>query len=196
MIAKKPLKQKPCKVCKSLFQPRSSWAKACSPMCGMEIAQQISAKKAKLLESANRKETRAKLEKLKTRSQWIKDAQVAFNAYIRARDAGKPCICCGRIGNGMVRGGEIDAGHYRSRGSAPHLRFDERNVHAQLKQCNRYASGNIVGYRLGLIERLGLEVVEALESDQAPRRHTIEDLKQIKKIYAAKTRELLKERNE
>lgn len=193
MIAAQPAKLKPCKACKSLFMPARPLARVCSPHCAKVVVDANNAKKAKLLESANRKETRAKLKKLKTRGEWIKDAQVAFNAFIRARDTGKPCICCGRIGSGMVRGGEIDAGHYRSRGSAPHLRFDERNVHAQLKQCNRYASGNVVGYRLGLIQRLGLEVVEALESDQEPRRHTIEDLKQIKKTYAAKAKALLKE---
>lgn len=188
------IKPKVCKCCKAMFTPQRPLAKVCSPYCARKVVEQQNAKKAKLLESANRKETKAKLEKLKTRSQWIKEAQVAFNAYIRARDAGKPCICCGRVGSGMVRGGEIDAGHYRSRGSAPHLRFDERNVHAQLKQCNRYASGNVVGYRQGLIQRLGLEVLEALEADQTPRRHTIEDLKKIKATYAAKAKALLKEK--
>ena len=86
------------------------------------------------------------------------------------------------------------AGHYRSRGSAPHLRFNEDNVHAQRKQCNRYGSGNVVGYRLGLIERIGLEAVEALEADNAPRKYTAEDLKAIKADYTRKARELEKAR--
>ena len=34
-------------------------------------------------------------------------------------------------------GGEIDAGHYLSIGSAPHMRFIEGNVHAQRKSCNK-----------------------------------------------------------
>jgi hypothetical protein len=91
-----------------------------------------------------------------------------------------------------VPGGAVDAGHYRSRGSAPHLRFDERNVHAQRKQCNRYDSGNVVGYRIGLIERIGLEAVEALECDQTSRDHSIEALKAIKAKYSALARELEK----
>jgi len=184
------IKPKPCKCCKALFTPVRPLARACSPLCALTLVRAEAAKKAKLLESVNRKETRAKLEKLKTRSEWIKDAQVAFNAYIRARDAGKPCICCGRTGSGMVHGGEFDAGHYRSRGAAPHLRFDERNVHAQLKQCNRYAAGNVVGYRLGLIHRYGIGIVDAIEADQTPRRYSIEDLKHIKQTYTAKAREL------
>ena len=131
-----------------------------------------------------------RVELLKKRGEWIAEAQTAFNQFIRARDAGKPCICCGRYSAGMVHGGDFDAGHYRSRGSAPHLRFDERNVHAQLKQCNRYDSGNVVGYRMGLINRIGSDALDALECDQEPRRHSIEDLKALKATYQQKTREL------
>ena len=84
----------------------------------------------------------------------------------------------------------MDAGHYRSRGSAPHLRFDERNCHAQSKKDNRYLSGNAVDYRIGLIARIGLEAVESLESDQTPRKWTIEELKAIKAEYRQKLKEL------
>lgn len=166
---------------------------ACGIECALKLAAAGRVKRDKIAATVDRRETRAKLEKLKTRGQHQAEAQTAFNAFIRARDAGKPCICCGRSRNfGIGTGGEWDAGHYRSRGSAPHLRFDERNVHAQLKQCNRYDSGNVVGYRAGLIARIGLAEVEALESDHAPRRHSIGELQQIKKTYAAKARELLK----
>ena len=65
-------------------------------------------------------------------------------------------------------------------------------MHAQLKQCNRYASGNVAGYRGWLIERIGLETVEALEADQASRDYSIADLQEIKKTYAARARELRK----
>lgn len=165
---------------------------ACGIGCAIALATAGRAKREKKVATADKRETRAKLEKLKTRGQWQTEAQAAFNSFIRARDDGKPCICCGRTGAGQVHGGEWDAGHYRSRGSAPHLRFDERNVHAQLKQCNRYDSGNIVGYRLGLIARIGLAAVEALEADQAPRHYSVDDLREIKRVYAAKTRELQK----
>ena len=83
-------------------------------------------------------------------------------------------------------GGCFDAGHYRSVGSAPHLRFDERNVHGQRKQCNRYGSGRAVDYRVGLIQRIGLEVVEALEADQQPKHYSIEDLIELRDKYRAK----------
>jgi hypothetical protein len=162
----------------------------CSPACAMSLVATKKAKAAISAMTADRKETRAKLEKLKTRAVWAKEAQAAFNRYIRLRDAGDACICCGGdMGSGTF-GGDVDAGHYRSRGSAPHLRFDERNVHAQRKQCNRYGSGNVVGYRVGLIAKIGLKAVEELESDQTPRNHTIDDLKAIKSKYTAMAREL------
>lgn len=186
------MKPKTCKVCRAKFEPRQPMATVCSPGCALTLAQSKRAKAEKITQVKERREDRAKRERLKTRGEWTREAQAAFNAFIRARDAGKPCICCGRTGAGEVHGGQWDAGHYRSRGAAPHLRFDERNVHAQLKQCNRYASGNVVGYRLGLIARLGQEAVDALEADQAPRHYSIEQLSEIKRSYAARARELKK----
>lgn len=186
------MKPKTCKVCRAKFEPRQPMATVCSPGCALTLAQSKRAKADKVAQVKERRADRAKREKLKTKGDWTREAQAAFNSFIRARDAGKPCICCGRTGAGEVHGGEWDAGHYRSRGAAPHLRFDERNVHAQLKQCNRYASGNVVGYRLGLIARLGQEAVDALESDQEPRHYSIEQLRGIKAHYASFARALKK----
>lgn len=162
----------------------------CGLQCALSLASVIKAKRERTQVAQDRKETKAKREKLKTRGDYIKEAQAEVNKYVRLRDAGKPCICCGQPMGANVPGGAVDAGHYRSRGSAPHLRFDERNVHAQRKQCNRYASGNAVGYRAGLIARIGIEVVEALEADQTPRNYSIDDLKAIKLKYTAMAREL------
>ncbi len=144
----------------------------------------------KSFEQRERREIKVRKEKLKSRGEHMKDAQVAFNAYIRARDqaAGHACISSGRPLDWS--GNQTDAGHYRSTGAAPHLRFDERNCHAQSKQDNRFLSGNAVDYRVGLIARIGLAQVESLEADQSVRKYTVEDLKAITATYRAKTREL------
>lgn len=183
---------KKCKVCKADFQPVRPMQSVCSTACAIEMAKTKRAKQDRQKAQQERKTDRQKREKLKTKGEWLNEAQAAFNRYIRLRDHGLPCICCGKPMGENVPGGAVDAGHYRSRGSAPHLRFDERNVHAQRKQCNRYDSGNVVGYRLGLIERIGLEQVEQLESDQTPRRYSVEDLQQIKATYTAKARAIKK----
>lgn len=185
------VKPKACKACKTRFTPARPMQKVCGPMCALELGRAKRLKAEKAAQVQDKRETRAKLVKMKTRGQWIAEAQAAFNAFIRARDTSKPCICCGRTrDSSQATGGIWDAGHFRSRGSAPHLRFDERNVHAQLKYCNRYASGNMAGYRLGLIDRIGIEAVEALECDQAPRKWPVEELKAIKAEYLAKVKAL------
>jgi len=179
-----------CKVCKTEYDKKRMGQVVCSPSCALSLATSKRAKVEKVAQVKDKRDTKAKLAKLKTRGQHIAETQAIFNTYTRLRDrlAGHACISSGKPLDWS--GNAVDAGHYRSRGSAPHLRFDERNCHAQSKQENRYASGNVVGYRVGLIARIGLEAVEALESDQEPRKYTIDDLKTIKFIYQAKTRQL------
>jgi len=132
---------------------------------------------------AVKRDTKAKLDSLKTASDYIKEAQVAFNSYIRVRDKNKQCISCGCLPGDTVQGGKFDAGHYRSRGSASHLRYHLFNCHSQCVKCNRYLSGNVVEYRKGLIARIGAKRVEQIEMGNNPRKFTIDYLKRVKKIF-------------
>ena len=190
-IPKKPRK---CRVCKSDFQPVRCLQQTCSFDCEVKLglihAERSKAKREKAERIADIASTKILREKLKTKSEWMREAQAAFNQFIRLRDqlAGHPCISSGQPLDWS--GNNVDAGHYRSRGSAPHLRFDERNCHAQAKRENRYLSGNAVDYRVGLIARIGLEAVESLESDQTPKKYTIAELRAIKAHYVAKLKEL------
>lgn len=181
---------KKCKACREPFQPTRPMQSVCGPACAIERAREQKEQAERKARSDQRKADRAKREQLKTRSDHIKEAQRAFNRFIRLRDAGRPCICCGVPLPHEQVGGGFDAGHYRSVGSAPHLRFDERNCHGQTKQCNRYGAGRAVDYRKGLIDRIGLQAVEALESDQTPRKWSIDELRAIKALYRAKAKEL------
>lgn len=191
LAAKQP-RAKKCRVatCKDSFVPAQPFQTWCSPDCAVAIIRQRQEKQRKSFAQRERRDIKVRKEKLKTRGDHLREAQQAFNAYIRARDqaAGHLCISSGKPLDWS--GNAVDAGHYRSVGSAPHLRFDERNCHAQSKQDNRFLSGNAVDYRIGLIARIGQEAVDALESDQGVRKYTIDDLKAIKAEYRAKTREL------
>jgi len=183
------LKSTKCRICR---KPSIPFKQFCSPECGAELGLRL-IEKAKRAETKNvRKADKERKERLKTRADWMKEAQTAFNQYIRARDqlAGHRCISSGRVLDWS--GNQVDAGHWRSIGSAPHLRFNEDNVHAQSKHDNQFLSGNAVQYRIGLIERIGIERVEALERDNTPRKYTIEDLKSIKELYKTKLKELQK----
>lgn len=181
---------KTCPICGKQFAKQRMGQKACSIECAIAYSRKQLDKQAAVIEKAKRKEVKVRKEALLTRADWIKRAQTAFNAYIRERDKNQPCICCGLPLTLDAIGGGYDCGHYRSVGSAPHLRFDPRNAHAQRKQCNRYGAGRAVDYRLGLIARIGQAEVEALEADQVPRKYTIEELQTICSGYKALLRTL------
>lgn len=87
-------------------------------------------------------------------------------------------------------GGSVDAGHFRSVGSAPHLRFVEDNVHAQRKNCNRAGGATHDAYRAGLVARIGLERVESLDADQEPRKYSMDELRTLRELYRSKVKEL------
>lgn len=188
----KPPKLKVCKTCKAKFAPQRPMAVCCSPFCALTHARSKRAKAEKVRLVKDRRETRAALEKHKKLPELIADAQKPFNEFIRLRDQHQPCICCGRTANDkdLLTGSRWDAGHYRSTGSASHLRFNEDNCHRQLVHCNRHGAGRAVDYRLGLIARIGLGRVEALESSNEVHKWTREELIEIKATYAAKVRAL------
>jgi hypothetical protein len=190
------IKTKKCKQCGDPFIPRNTIQPTCLKFeCQVAYGIQAADRAKQRAEKLQRVELRQRKDAIKTRSEWIKECQIVFNKFIRLRDFGRPCICCGLpLGNGSVLGGQYDCGHYRSVGSAPHLRFDERNAHGQRKQCNRYGSGRAVDYRLGLIARIGFREVEALEADQIPKHYSIEDLKAIKRKYQLAVKSLEKEK--
>jgi hypothetical protein len=176
---------KTCRVCKSEYTPAKMGQKVCSPACAMSLAISTRGKAEKVAAVKDRRETKAKLDKLKSKATWAREAQTAFNAFIRARDAGRPCISCGR-----QHQGQIHAGHYLSVGARPELRFEPLNVHAQCAPCNTYLSGNAVLYRKSLVDHIGPAAVAWLEGPHPLRHDTIDDLKAIKALYTEKTKTL------
>ena len=189
----KPLKQHKCKECSEYYTKFRSTQQVCSVKCAMAMGKRKAEEKRKKLEKADRlkasRRMRERKEKLKSRSDWLKDLQRVFNEFIRLRDVNLPCISCGRYHNGQYH-----AGHYRSVGACPELRFNEDNVHKQCSACNNHLSGNILEYRLGLIEKIGIERVEFLErKDHPPLKLSVEEIKELIKVYRAKVRELKKD---
>ena len=186
------LRERKCVICKDQFKQQRPMQSVCSPACAITQGKRDTVKQAAKQARADRIATRVALDKFKTKGEWIADVQRVFNAYIRERDRDQPCICCGKFFDekDTLTGGQWDAGHYISRGHAAHLRFVEDNVHKQLKGHNRPGGTTRAQFRAGMIERIGLARVEALEADNAPRRYTIENLKAMRAEYAAKLRAL------
>lgn len=174
--------------CRASFVPQRLGQKVCSPACGLATKGVNADKARKALADVGRKALRADRERVKRKSDHMHDCQQAFNAWVRARDAGKPCISCGTTANVQYA-----AGHYRTVASCPELRFEPLNVHLQCnRNCNMGKSGSIVEYRIELVKRIGAELVEWLEGPHEAKRYTIEQLKAITAEYRAKTRELRK----
>lgn len=188
------MKSRKCKSCKTEFIPTRSMQKVCSPECAFALVKAKTEKDKRKEAIKDRLSVRKRLDAMQTLSQLKKKAQTAFNAFVRVRDEGKPCISCGIQLTESGIGGGVDCGHFRSVGSAPHLRFEETNAHAQCKRCNRYLSGNAIEYRKGLIERIGLAEVERIEADQTVRKYTREFLIELANEYRAKIKVLQQQR--
>nr|WP_314569298.1 recombination protein NinG [uncultured Pseudomonas sp.] len=187
MLTTKSPRPKKCKVttCRASFVPTKSFQTWCSPDCAVVIVRAKQATERKSFEQRERREIKVRKEKLKSRADHAKETQAVFNEWVRLRDADLPCISCGRHHQG-----KYDAGHYRTVGSNPALRFEPLNCHKQCVPCNQHKSGDIVNYRINLVHRIGVEKVDWIEGPHEPQRSTIEQLKEIKAHYRALIREL------
>ena len=174
------MKQKKCKSCGQKFQLFNSLQKVCSPTCAIDLVEKEKKREFKL-------ETRRLKEKVKTRSEWAREAQAAINRWVRLRDHGKPCISCGRHHKGQYH-----AGHYKTVGANPEMRFLPVNLRKQCAPCNSHLSGNLINYRKRLVELEGEELVDFLEGPQPMRKYTIEELKEIKQGFNQWANELEK----
>jgi len=182
-----PNAKKKCRHCKQYSIAESGVKVPLGFFCSMSCVIEHGKKGARAASDKRKKETLTKLKtELKTASQWRVEAQTAFNAYVRYRDRDLPCISCDVMGTNDSLGGYFDAGHYRSRGSSRHLSFNLHNCAKQCSRCNRHLGGNIVAYRLKLIERIGIERTESLEHNNDIVRHDIKYLRRIKQIFTRK----------
>lgn len=183
----KPPRPKKCRICREPFTPRKALQVVCSPSCALLHAKQKGEKERKALAKIERKAIREAKEKIKPRAAYMKEAQAVINRYVRLRDAHLGCVSCERPATWQ---GQWHASHFRSRGAAPHLRFNLHNIHKACSICNNHLSGNIMGYRPELVRRIGEERVALLEASQGRAGFTTDYLKRLKRVFAEKTRRL------
>lgn len=180
----KEQKPKKCAICREPFLKRSMSHKTCKMECAIAL---VNLNKAK----AERKQTKQKLLDLEPLSCFLRNAERACNAYIRARDAGQGCISCGR------HNAEVwNAGHFISVGANSSLRYDEDNIHLQCaRPCNKDKGGNIVEYRKNLLKKIGVARVERLEGWHPPVKRTRADAEAIERHYKQKLATLKQQDN-
>lgn len=174
----KQLKQKKCRVCKTLFNPFRTTQMVCNYHCAQLYADELNRKK----ELKDWKIKKAKMkEDLMSLSDWLEIAQTHFNTYIRQRDKDQLCISCQKPPL------KKNAGHFYNSHNHYNVRFDERNVHLQCEHCNFFLSGNLIPYRENLIKKIGVQEFEDLSKiANETRKFNIQEVKELINIYKNK----------
>jgi len=180
-------KQKRCRICKVPFSPIRPMQTACSMACAIAYGQSKGDKERAKQEREERKECKEKLDAMKTIPQLKKFVERSCHAYIRLRDADKPCISCGGEFAQRV-GGSYDAGHFRSRAAADHLRYYTLNIWKQCKYCNKWKGSNREAYEAALVAKIGRDRVDAILNNNGSIKWTREYLLRLHGIFLKKAR--------
>lgn len=185
-----------CKICGEWFHPQYANIWWCCPEHGTIYALELRArqkvketakrlKAEKKAEMEGRKRAAERRQAVKPLSHFRNQAQQAFNDFIRYRDRHLPCISCGRHHDGQYH-----AGHFRTTGANPELRFNEDNCHRQCAPCNNHLSGNLINYRPALILKIGQVRFDALMGQHELPKWGRDDYIRIRDEYRAKLKEL------
>ena len=178
----KQRRQRKCKECKKWFTPEQDNQICCCIDCAIAY-NKIKKQKQKRKAIKQYRET--------DKASLLRIAEKEVNRYIRMRDIKQPCIsCC------TPAGYRQEAGHYRSKGGHGATRFNTLNIHSQCHVCNYCKSANLEHYRKNLIVKIGLEKVEWLESQNNPRKYTVEYLQKLIKVFRNKIKLLERRDNE
>lgn len=178
------------KGCTVRFVPDKPWItwhdENCGAAIGLEKLAKIKAAKLK----ADRKDFARRKEAIKTPADHKKPAQSAVNRYVNLRDRDKPCISCGKSPYLGVR----HASHYKARGSNSALTYNLYNINSSCYSCNVANSGNIPGYRKGIIEKYDADRLEWLDNHPRSRDYSNEYHHRIARIFTKKAKRLIKRR--
>lgn len=176
MIKGEGNRRRVCKSCGKSKRANEGYIVGVNFVCGVDCAFSLSsAALRRVREKSNQKERKAKREKVRAENArlrqrkkelrpikwWYDELQKAVNYYVvNVRDKDKPCCTCGTTNPDI----KYDAGHYRSRGSCPELRFELKNIHKQCSlQCNVYGSGKRAEYRDFIEHVYGRETLDWLD---------------------------------
>lgn len=163
---------------------RTNVAQNCS-VCGKEFYCSISQLKLRnrktcSMQCRSDSKQSKKLGGVKKRTGLKHKAQILMNKVARLRDCGGPngganCISCGVY----HEYGEMDGGHFIPITSSA-TRYNEININAQCRKCNRYLRGNVRHYYKAMLMKYGEQAVEELEAQEfLTKKWTVDELEQI-----------------
>ena len=186
----KPPKLKKCRVCLDLFVPMLPLARVCTPFCALTFARSVNGKAAKVAAVKDRKADKAKREQQKKPSQLETECRAVVQKIARIRDRNDGCISCHMPADytGMWHGS-----HFRPAGNNAAVQFNLWNIHKSCAQCNLFKSGNLSAYRPRLVEKIGIERVEWLESQNQTVKTNVAYLLRFKKVMGKRLRRIEKQ---
>jgi len=171
---------KNCTVCSKEFEPTfNTMQSVCGPRCAGKVG--------KIKRKAQARTLRDRREAMKSVRELAFEAQVVINRYARLRDHDRGCISCDKP---ATWGGQWHGSHFRSVGAASAVRFNLWNIHKACSVCNNHLSGNIIEYLPRLIEKIGVDRVEWLYSQNQIVKYERAYLKRLKAVFSKKCRRL------
>jgi hypothetical protein len=183
------LKPRACKQCGERFMP-DRLGQVIHKECVYPFALRLIEKKQEAKKKAERAEDRVRKEAGKTIPKLKAEARTWFNKFIRLRDREKGCYVCLQPFPVGQLGGDFDAGHVRSTGSADHLRYTEDNCFGECKACNSSWGATQEQKEAGAIRRIGAERWAAVRNDNSTVKWTRDFLRGLIAHYKTKCKEL------
>lgn len=181
-------KPRHCDVCKTLYTPARMGQRVCSVPCATKSAKKAR-KEAVEAARVERKQDRARLEKLKKISELETDCRKIVQEIARIRDREDGCISCHL---GPNYDGQWHGSHYRSHGGCSSLQFHLWNIHKSCAQCNKFKAGNIAEYRPRLVEKIGADRVDWLDNQPKSQKFSREYLYRFKEVMGRRLRRMRK----
>ena len=189
MITSKPPRPKKCKACRELFQPARPMQSACGVGCAVRLSGVAREKAGAKAAAADKRETRAKLENLRSISHLKADCRKIIQKIARIRDRNDGCISCHM---GPNYDGQWHGSHYRAHGGCSSLQMHLWNVHKACAQCNLFKGGNKEGFILGLLAKpgYGRERLEWLDCQPKSKKFARDYLLRFKAVMGRRLRRM------
>lgn len=179
----KTIKQKSCKICKTKFTPYSTTTLVCSHQCAITYANNKRIRLEVIASAQERVKIKIARDSIKTKQEWLKEAQQWVNKYVRLRDKNLGCISCDKAASWH---GQWHGSHFRSTKAASAVRFNLWNINKSCSVCNNWLSGNIGEYEPRLRLKIGNEKVDWLKCQNHTVNYSIDYLKRLKGIAKKK----------
>ena len=152
-------------------------------------AQRTAEKQARMHAKVEKAKDRQRAEALKKPIEWEQECKAIVQKIARIRDRHDGCISCHM---GANYGGRWHGSHFRPAGNNSAVQFNLWNIHKACAQCNLFKGGNIAAYRPRLVEKIGADRVEWLESQTQIVKRDIAYLKRFKAVMGKRLRRMEK----